>query len=480
MKSTDGGKGGRGSITVFFAMMSACLAVLLLVLLESARIKASRFVFTDAAETAMDCLLASYQRETFERYGLLFYDAGRGGGSIDPEDAEAEYARWFDKNAEGAFLSLWAEEVRLTSAVSAADYNGAVFRDSALRCEALREEDADTVRFPSAEALSAGFSRAASAEESAVIPAEFAALPFPSIVLPEGSALSGYGISPEDLPSVSQRDFREMPPEERFSGTEGLSAEAENRLFLRFLDREFPCFTEGDSGFGLACEKEYLLFGGRTDAENLEEAARKLFAVRAGTNARALRSSENLMREFTALFAEEPEEGPEGAGGEGADAAEESVPDRETLIRLCAAAEALSDLRILFSGGSVEEEKTEAGWLTRGEELRELAAGNTAASGPQSAGPNGPGRQISYREYLDIFLYGQDQALLSYRAMDMVQDNLREYCGSFCFCSLLFYMTVEVTASEKGLFAAEPLVYNTTGRRAAAIRFGRTVRGSYR
>lgn len=61
----------RAEITVFFALISAITAAMLLLILESARTQGSRLYMTVAANSSIDSLFSQYHRKLWEEYRLL-------------------------------------------------------------------------------------------------------------------------------------------------------------------------------------------------------------------------------------------------------------------------------------------------------------------------------------------------------------------------------------------------------------------------
>ena len=87
---------------------------------------------------------------------------------------------------------------------------------------------------------------------------------------------------------------------------------------------------------------------------------------------------------------------------------------------------------------------------------------------------------FSCEEVLRAILSQVLQEELSYRAMDLIQENLRGQNSAFLMCSLIFGMDFEVRAAGELLFAKQPVLQNT---RESAVRMtlpAKTIRGSYR
>lgn len=490
MRSTETGK---GSVSVFLALILCVFLTLIFALLESARFHAAKAVLERAAEGAMDSVLSGYQRELYERYGLLFLDGGFGTGLSNPEMLEQEYSLWFEKNCGGSFVSLQLQTVRLQRTVTAADYSGEVFRDSALRIERLLWE-ADSEGNASFSALSSqteriltvlqageaaasvqadpGFSLSSDASDTEAYRILSAVRtisnrPLLQQALPAGTVLSGSILSEEGLPSREMRDARTLPEEAHFSGTEGLTEGEEKHLYLSYLLDFFPCFSGEQDTFGLGCEAEYLAFGGRSDTDNLNTLLLRLYPALLGRNLRAARNTPGILSEIAELSADCEEE------------TGQSEAVSEKLLWSYTKAETLLELRTLLQGGRIPYEKTEGSWVMRKAEIRNLSYGlfpaREHAEEMFSAVPG-----FSCEEVLRAILSQVLQEELSYRAMDLIQENLRGQNSAFLMCSLIFGMDFEVRAAGELLFAKQPVLQNT---RESAVRMtlpAKTIRGSYR
>ena len=475
-------------MTVFLALLVCLLLVLVLALLESARLSVGRWSLLEAGEAAAESLTAGYQRETYEAYGLLFYDASFGGGTPDSTRMEEEFALWFGKNAGGPFFSVQAEEVQVKRLLSACDYSGAVFQRSAERLVWLQMEGEDRrLRLEeSAErrkrlycllkegaAAYRDITPYAEEEEEAAkttagrllaAGAKLREIPLLTLVKPASAVLSG---TPADMSCFPSRTSRDGRPAGDFSleyTTEALGEEEKRELFLCYLDRFFPCFTEQDGKNGLSLEAEYLLFSGETDEENLENALWLLFSMLQGLNRQILLSSAGRMQEIRALSAEYQD-----AGGslDGADA---------ELAGILAYAESVKDLKCLLEGGRLPQEKTEADWRMGAAEVEGLLLGSFPAFSKVDDGRE----TFSYKEALQALYLDMDSETLSYRAMDMIQENMNTVCSGFLMSSQVFEIEAEVTAVQTALFTRQPFMIRMTDRTLSLPKMRESFTAGYR
>ena len=119
----------------------------------------------------------------------------------------------------------------------------------------------------------------------------------------------------------------------------------------------------------------------------------------------------------------------------------------ELLSAAWSLAEGMSDVRILLDGGYVPLLKEEADW--------QLSLEKAAGGWKKSNRMNGCDRERgnSYEDYLRICLYYQPADRLSYRAMDVIQWNIRRLDGSFRMDACAVTGTLSVTAAYRPLFS---------------------------
>ena len=65
-----------GQITVFLSMCLVCVAALICVMLESARLAGSRYYFQVAVNGGLDTLFSRYHRRLWEEYRILALEYG--------------------------------------------------------------------------------------------------------------------------------------------------------------------------------------------------------------------------------------------------------------------------------------------------------------------------------------------------------------------------------------------------------------------
>ncbi len=196
----------------------------------------------------------------------------------------------------------------------------------------------------------------------------------------------------------------------------------EKGLFVFYLT---DTFTNGRSEEqkNFAYQQEYLLFGKQSSRSNLSAMADTLLAVREGLNLAFLLSDQKMgMAAKTAAYALV------GATG----LYPLMAVTRFLILAAWAFAESVYDLRQLFDGKKVPVWKTEADWKTS---LGGLVSTESSASAE--------GRELkvelSYEDYLKLFLFTRSTGTLCLRAMDVIQREteveqpgflMEDCCGS--------------------------------------------------
>lgn len=185
----------------------------------------------------------------------------------------------------------------------------------------------------------------------------------------------------------------------------------EKALFTFYVGDTFTSWRSEAQG-EFAYQQEYILFGKTDSRSNLTAMAESLLAVREGLNlAYLLANTEKRELAKSVAYALV------GATG--------LYPlvmiTQFVLLAAWAFAEAVSDVKDLFRGESVEIWKTEASWNTS---LNGLLS--TAYNEPVTADVIGEeGLTLSYEDYLRIFLFLNSTQKLCFGCLDMIQEDIR-------------------------------------------------------
>ncbi len=233
----------------------------------------------------------------------------------------------------------------------------------------------------------------------------------------------------------------------------------EHLLFQAYLQEHFyrlPMEGEDTSGRKpsvLAYEQEYLLIGKPSDRENLKTLLSQLIQIRAILNFTSLLGDKVKWKEARTI----------ASGLVGFTGLPILVSITQTiLVVLLAFAEALVDTCALLMGKEVAIFKKQVG-LSFIELLglqRDFIRMKAAAY-PKEQGA----LALTYADHLKIFLFLKDKQKLSYRCMDLIQENIKlRYQNSFSLQSCIFGYETEAKFYIKSKFIALGFVKKLTSK----------------
>ena len=462
-------------MSIFLALLFPLVLALILTLLESARYGGLRLQAKNAGNAAADSVLAGYNRTLLDRYGLLFYDGGKGCGLISFEDLEEEYSACFSRNlpeeyGSGSLFRSTLSEAKVADLVTATDYNGEVFIRSALDYykfgaaadllkeledqaskvkegeEALNRANGDksrldgtdwgesvspegsigasfmrSIRFLDAEDEGGGLDEDRLKKELADSPIgkaeEEKAKGFLALVVPSGRKVSVYRADLAEAPSKISVDPRET------TGANLLEDALRKVLF-----------------------NEYVLFGEDSDEENLKKAVNRIMWMREGLNLVHILSSdkwEEVDDIATALF---------------------GWTENAVIIELAAMAmaaawaygEAVLDMRALLHGKKPAFVKTDDTWTLSLEGLMDLAWDEGIEAKNSDSG-------MSYEGYLRLMLYLDNVHSIAYKTMDLIQDDLRPEYPHFYMATQVYAVEFRTKIKAGPLFSALPAAFGGLG-----------------
>ncbi len=447
-----------GSITVFLALMLTCFFSAIFAYLEIARVQGLRADSEVSTMQARDTVLASYHRELWEQYHLLFWEVPDGdlpGLSALESLQQAAIAG----NREDAalhtnnyyVLPVELEAVATTGYQLAADDGGAAFRAQAAEMmkrtlaedavddlrtwitgEDVKEEETD-LEAEALGALESLESAAATAAEASAETADGSAGAESGTVVSGSGDTTSSGIKIQENPLewvrkiakngvlafvAAEQDISDkaidtascIANRSLSTGNTAVSSDGgvldDALWFYLYLDRYFSDYTESSPDHALDYELEYMIAGKSGDKENLKAVVRRLLATREAANMlfletnterRAIASEVAMLLSSVALVPElEP-------------AVEQGV------LAAWAYAESISDVRILLEGGKVKLVKTADQWHT---DLTALSSTVLSTDGKNQT------EGLSYANYLQLLMRTVSEAKLTQRAMDMIEKNL--------------------------------------------------------
>lgn len=442
-------RGRAGYLTVYLTLCLTLILSLYLVLIDGARRNGAGLEAVCAAEAGLQSIMAEYHRELFEQYNLFAIDSSYGTSVCGRKNTEAHLMEYIKTNlcVEDVFLAdflyrdffgLHADDAELTRVSILTDGEGAVFRERAIEAVKddvglhLLEELEEWIQVIEVNGLETsvpekekrevderieefnGMEIQISDEESTYVEIEN-----PTLQLEEKRHL---GI----LKLVTDKELSE-----KVIDTEGL---IQNRMdqgnishgnmelpdcndllsrffFQEYLLRYMGAFENVKEGDALQYQIEYLIAGKDGDIDNLRSIANRISILREAANAAYLLADKEKRLEI------------QGAATLvcGAFALPELIPLVETAILLgWAYAESIYDVKSLFSGGKIPLMKDKDSWHYS---LENALKGELQDEGQEDRG-------LAYKDYLRIFMMLTDLDLLTARAMNMVEADIRMTDGN--------------------------------------------------
>lgn len=445
---------GKGSITVFLVLTLTCFFSAVFAFLEAARVSGLKANAGVSALQAGDTVLASYQRDLWEKYHLMFWESGGdfpelqslGGLQQSAVNGNRTDHLFPGKNYDLLRVSLDTVKVQKYELVT--DYGGAAFRRQAaemMRQTAgqntlqavldwlngtggIREEENDLANqaLGALETLEdakqstedrqegtegAGEAAAEAAEPQTELPeqtVEVSENPLEWVKEIQKNGIYAFLMPEEELSQksidldtcVGKRDLNEG------NYPQGEDSQAMEKLLFRlYLDQYFLDASEEAEDGALDYELEYIIVGKAKDEANLKGTVRRLLLMREAANLLFLETNA-AKRQQTAAIAltltsaiGHPELQPLVEQG---------------VLAAWAYAESLSDMKILLNGGKVMPVKTEEQWHT---DIFHLSTSFAQADHSQQE------KGLSYSNYLQLLLWTMQDQRLAERGMDMMEKN---------------------------------------------------------
>lgn len=496
-------------LTVYLALCITLILSLCLALIEGARRNGARLETEIAAEIGLQSVLAEYHRELFNQYNLFAVDSSYGTNLPGKINTEKHLEYYLKKNLDlkdvflGSlfyrdFFALYAKKVSLERVSVLTDEKGAVFRKCAaeavkddiglnllvqlqnwmqvIEINGLEERDVEGEKDrldyeiqeydgmeidigeeePYIFHISNPTTRLEEQRKKGIL----------KLVLDENSELSAGVFRTEG--SVTDR----MEQGQTNQGNIALKPLSEaDRLWERFLFQEYLLRYMGhygkvDEEDGLKYQIEYLVSDGNSDAENLRSVLNRICAIREAANTLHLlsdtekRGEAELAAALVCDLAMVPE----------------VAPVLEAAIILgWAFAESIYDVKTLIAGGSVpllkdteswhyslenalsgklnEREETENEKTYENEEFYEIREfhenGEFYEIEEFHESEKFHKNDLTYEDYLRIFMMCTDLDALTARAMNMVEADIRMTSGNGafrldgCYAGLEAYIEVE-------------------------------------
>lgn len=453
----------RGAITLYLCLILSILLSLVAAAVRSAEISAGRVILSSTVEQTLFSLFSEYDKELFDRYGLLFIDGGRGKSSLQLQmvlDSAENYADYILHPEKGSSLSgrspvqFQSCRTEILGYSLATDGGGAAFSRQA--CTAMKDRipaeaaaateekfrtyeiteenqkrNKDSYHTEKADDLLKKAEKSGISEEDLKgIPTDTTAedeeaagkihlaedygnpvdaasharkLGLLSIAVPKGKTVSDASADGDDLPSARRLQRGVGVAQEAASGL------PDKTLLLEYAGTFLPSFTDEKEGSGLRYQMEYAVAGKSGDQENIKAVLAKLLLIREASNFAYL--SSNKRRRAEALAAAE------------LICAALAVPYLAPAAAIAvrgawAYGESILDLRELLSGGKIPLVKTDDSWQLSIASLPDFLSGADAERHSSDSG-------LDYEQYLKMLLSGKSTEELTSAIMDMVEHTMR-------------------------------------------------------
>lgn len=268
---------------------------------------------------------------------------------------------------------------------------------------------------------------------------EFIETGFLKLVIPKDKPLSSREIKVKDLAStVVDTEMATDIQKEGNIATVG----AKKLIYLEYIMDKFICFTDEKEGAALNYEVEYVLFGKKTDKDNLTSVVLSIATIRSGINMIYLISNSQKRDSAYGI----------AANLVGAAKYEPLIRIVQfALLYLWAYAEALMDVRSLLNGDEIALAKSDETWQLSIENLMSL---NFEDSGVEQEG-------IDYEGFLRFLLFLEGDGKKSAYTMDLVELWMINN-GKKDFRLKRYVYGIEITAAYEvagGYYYTEKAVY---------------------
>lgn len=494
-----------GSISLFLALMLTLILSFLFTLLETARVRSLSILAERNLLLSLESAFGEYNVPMWQNYRMLFLDGGLAMKESDLsllEESILEDAYLEQKGT--SFYHMALQNPEITEYGLATDNKGTAFWIQACKAakeqlisgaaeslqgkvekgEQLSQEKSDmeqkwnsahdaidqakqieenaseedsneTGETTSSDTVTTGNETESSASGTAET--DLPSNPMEEVKTMKKSAILAMVV--EDTSKVSAKTIVEEDCMENRKKLAGTMAQPDRTAFekiwfLQYLNHYFSCQTgqgkAGGKSHALDYELEYCIGGEASDYENLEQVVKELLLIReAGNFATIMQDSGKKALALEIATA--------AVGFTGLAPLIEAV--KIGILLSWSYIESIQDVHCLLSGGKVSLVKKTSEWKT------DVSLGTGTLE--EKAGKKEDEGGLDYREYLLILLVLVNEDTLVYRAMDIVEKNVRMLPGAESFC--MDHQIYSVIAD--GLYTSEPLFlgFVSVGRKVDGI-----------
>lgn len=446
-----------GSVTIYLALTLSVMLSLFLTLIEGARTSAVRMQTECAMDLGLYSVFAEYHRELLEQYDLFFIDTSYGEGNFTIANTTEHLQGYIEDNTKQNsgiagyltrdLLAMKVEHVQINKFTLASDEEGQVFKRQAVsymkdkyglsyikeleKCmeqvedESLLERDITAERNANQKAIDNTElpKKQVGEEEWEEIPLDNPA--------DEVNATRNKGvlalvtkrdavISNETIASENYISHRKRNEGNGLLKREGLSS-GDELFFHGYLLDKYGTYVNPLEKSRLKYQVEYILAGKENDTDNLQWVVNRLLLMRETANVVYLFSNETKMAEAEALALTL--------------SAVIQLPELAQLVQVAilfawAYAESVYDVKQLLSGKRVPLIKTDETWHFGLEGMLSYEEGLEDEDGKLESHIETLEDGLSYEDYLMVLLSVVDKETKTYRAMDLIEMDIRKTAGN--------------------------------------------------
>lgn len=467
----------KGSITIFCCLCLTIWIACVGVLLESARVRGLASRLDRTASSSLESVMADYNKTIMERYNLFLLDYGE--GTDNKKEALARWNTYFKKESNEAmgnllyqllfdseWFSITKADCNIVTTWTLLDQSGKLLANQVAQYMKYKEvgnlvstllEQIKIIQkgIEGQETLNSFWKKENTSVSLETCTLNWQSEEGVSLLLTANIDASSKKISEVGLPSrlqgITDNHIGDSPIWNDVS---------EEVLIGAYILEYFTSYVDDiNHKERMGCQQEYILFGGLSDKENMKSVTNLLLTVRCGLNLISLLSSESMQAavETTAITISSALLNPELA------------PVVQVVLNcMWAYMESEHDLENLLKGEKVPFLKEESQWiesiLTFGQEekaeeqiesvekddnhLDRVDAVKKELQEIGEAEKKFYSVEMSYEDYIRIFLLFVTPEVKYYRVMDMIQVEMQNKYPSFmisnCICG------IEATVSVKG------------------------------
>lgn len=458
-------------LTVYLTLCMSVLLSLCLTMIEGARQGGMRLHTECAADVSMNSIFAEYHRELFQKYNMFAIDCSYGTPYPDISNTEERIMYYLQKNVKGGgkpeelsdyicrdFFALSPGGVSIDEVLLLTDRKGAMFRRQAV--EIIKEDcgiaqieqvinwlttveenelttrDIHSEKEELEESLWEYDGRTVlSAENQQELAFTILKIVNPTgkleelrkrglltLLLNPEEKLSEAGLSEDTLLSVRMDSGQEMQGTLEMPDLSALEVLTEKILFCEYLVQYMGNYLTTKEDSQLKYQLEYLVGGLNNDLDNLSLMVTILVGIREVANTIYLFSDQEKVEEVKALVT--------------TITAVLLIPELEPLFTPIvlmgwAFAESLCDVKALLSGERVPLLKSADSWNLGLQGA--LEADDFTKPQAESGDSDSVNKGLCYQDYLRILLCMVDKNILTKRAMNLVEADVRLTPGNAGF-----------------------------------------------